>query len=43
MAIYFHGDTNPKYKAFSNFYRIAIEEDGIIYTSSEHYYQAQKA
>lgn len=41
MAIYFYS-TKDQYGAFSNFSRHSFELDGLIWPTSEHYFQAQK-
>lgn len=41
MAIYFYS-TKDEYGAFSNFSRHPFELDGLIWPTSEHYFQAQK-
>jgi ribA/ribD-fused uncharacterized protein len=41
MAIYFYS-TKDEYGAFSNFSRYPFELDGLIWPTSEHYFQAQK-
>ncbi|GJQ34682.1 MAG: NADAR family protein [Anaerolineales bacterium] len=41
MAIYFYS-TKDQYGAFSNFSRHPFELDGLIWPTSEHYFQAQK-
>ena len=41
MAIYFYS-TQEEYGAFSNFSRHAFELDGLVWSTSEHYFQAQK-
>lgn len=41
MTIYFYG-TRDKYGCFSNFSRHGFELDGVYWTTSEHYFQAQK-
>jgi predicted NAD-dependent protein-ADP-ribosyltransferase YbiA (DUF1768 family) len=42
MAIWFKKE-NPEYGCFSNFYPSPVDLEGIIYPTSEHYYQAMKA
>lgn len=41
MTIEFYG-TKSQYGAFSNFARYPVNIDGVIWPTSEHYYQAQK-
>jgi ribA/ribD-fused uncharacterized protein len=41
MAIYFYS-TKDEYGAFSNFARHPFELDGLMWPTSEHYFQAQK-
>lgn len=41
MAIRFYS-TKEQYGAFSNFSRHAIELDGLVWPTTEHYFQAQK-
>lgn len=41
MAIYFYS-TKDEYGAFSNFSRHPFELDGLMWPTSEHYFQAQK-
>ncbi|MGB5963500.1 MAG: NADAR family protein [Coleofasciculaceae cyanobacterium] len=41
MTIYFYG-TRDKYGCFSNFSQHGFELDGVYWTTSEHYFQAQK-
>ncbi len=41
MTIYFYG-INDQYGCFSNFSQHGFELDGLYWTTSEHYFQAQK-
>lgn len=41
MAIYFYS-TKDEYGAFTNFSRHPFELDGLVWPTSEHYFQAQK-
>jgi N-glycosidase YbiA len=41
MTVYFYS-TKGQYGGFSNFSRHAFELDGLIWPTSEHYFQAQK-
>lgn len=41
MTIYFYG-INDSYGCFSNFSQHSFELDGLYWTTSEHYFQAQK-
>jgi N-glycosidase YbiA len=41
MTIYFYG-TDDTYGSFSNFSQHGFELDGLYWTTSEHYFQAQK-
>jgi hypothetical protein len=42
MAIYFYSDRENPYGCFSNFSRHGFELDGVWWSTSEHYFQAQK-
>ena len=42
MAIWFKKE-NPEYGCFSNFFPSPVDLEGVIYATSEHYYQAMKA
>ncbi|MEC4892735.1 MAG: NADAR family protein [Oscillatoria sp. PMC 1051.18] len=42
MTIYFYGSRTKPYGCFSNFSRHGFELDGYWWTTSEHYFQAQK-
>jgi hypothetical protein len=42
MPIYFYSDREEPYGCFSNFSRHGFELDGTWWTTSEHYFQAQK-
>ncbi|MFE6050567.1 NADAR family protein [Kitasatospora sp. NPDC056446] len=42
MTIYFYGADEVPYGCFSNFSAHALELDGHLWPTSEHYYQAQK-
>ena len=42
MVIYFYSAREQPYGCFSNFSRHGIELDGLWWSTSEHYYQAQK-
>ena len=42
MKIHFYETTDPKYGCFSNFSRHAFELDGLLWPTSEHYFQALK-
>ncbi|MBD2580637.1 NADAR domain-containing protein [Oscillatoria sp. FACHB-1406] len=42
MTIYFYSTRETPYGCFSNFSRHGFELDGLWWTTSEHYFQAQK-
>ncbi|KJS62134.1 NADAR family protein [Streptomyces rubellomurinus] len=42
MTIYFYGADEVPYGCFSNFSAHEVELDGLLWPTSEHYYQAQK-
>lgn len=42
MAIYFYGVSEKPYGCFSNFAAYPFELDGVIWPTTEHYFQAQK-
>ncbi|MGA5817824.1 NADAR family protein [Kitasatospora sp. NPDC094028] len=42
MTIYFYGADDVPYGCFSNFSAHEVELDGLLWPTSEHYFQAQK-
>ena len=42
MPIYFYSSKEKPYGCFSNFSQHAFELDGVLWSTSEHYFQAQK-